>query len=545
MSKRFLLGTALWAAFSLLILSSGLFAQEASSSTPEGAKEDDSVVKLERFVASVDGDRNGFTQQNNSIFGIPKPVLETPRSISGVSGEMIEKFNIANMSDLGRFSPSSYSSFSFGLQSGLSIRGANVDMYYGDMKKINNANNLPTPLGPSDGVVIVRGPPSAAYGEGLVGGYINFQPKSARAETGKYLDTYTGKVTASFDNWGGRIGTFEIGGPLKIFGKKAGFYVYNQTTDSDTFYIGQHIRDITVQGTLTVDLTPVLRFETGVSFFNHNGTGIAGWNRVTQSLIDNRTYQTGMEDFSLIDTNHDGLASRAELYNAGLSGANYNFQTNGLPFANQVKAGTTAYTAPGGPLAIVTNLGTTKLSPRNVLLERVNAGDDYVWFTQLINDSNPNLIYKNNTIFERQNYHKLSDIAYFREGITTMAEERFSVQWNVQHLPEWLSISNLAAINFRFLEAQNLTTNVYQNFNYWDLTQYTQGYYQFANGFESPGLAGVDSNALSQHMESGFGDVLDITAFKKLSLTIGARYDMVAARLHNYPGLATAGMSWR
>ena len=97
MSKQF--PSALWAALSLLLLSSGLFAQDASSSAPDDAKDDENVVKLEKFVASVDGDRNGFIQQNNSIFGIPKPVLETPRSISGVSGEMIEKFNIANMSN--------------------------------------------------------------------------------------------------------------------------------------------------------------------------------------------------------------------------------------------------------------------------------------------------------------------------------------------------------------------------------------------------------------------------------------------------------------
>src|SRR4051812_12950996 len=98
MAKLFSRTAPFWAAF--LIAASGLLAQEtATSSVPEAAKDDESVVKLERFVASVDGDRNGFTQQNNSIFGIPKPVLETPRSISGVSGEMIEKFNIANMSD--------------------------------------------------------------------------------------------------------------------------------------------------------------------------------------------------------------------------------------------------------------------------------------------------------------------------------------------------------------------------------------------------------------------------------------------------------------
>src|SRR5258708_2835575 len=482
------------AAFLLLASWSSLVAQDSSP-----AKPDDSVVTLEKFVAESDIDPSGFRQQTNTIFGLDKPALETPRSITGVSGDLIEKFNITNMSYLGRFSSSSYSSISFVVLSG---------------------------------VTIVRRPTSAAYGEGLVGGYINFQPRSALATTGKYHPGYTGKYSLTLDNWGGKIASAEVGGPLTVFGKKAGFYVYTDNNDSDTFYVGQHIRDVTIQGTFTIDLGPNLRFETGGSFYNHNGTGIAGWNRVTQALVDNRTYQTGMENFALIDTNHDGVASRAELYNAGLAG-NYNFQTNGQPFPNQVKPGTTAYTAPGGPLAYVSNIGTVKLSPRNVLLERVNAGDDYVWFSELVNDKNPDLVFRNNTIFEHQNYHKLSDIAYFREGVTTMAEERATVEWNPKNLPNWLTISNVTAANVRFLEAQNKTTNVYQLFNYWDLTQFTTGHYLFSNGFEDPTGAGVDSLALSQHTESGLGNVLDINVMKKLDLTVGARYDYVSARLDN------------
>ncbi len=162
-------------------------------------------------------------------------------------------------------------------------------------------------------------------------------------------------------------------------------------------------------------------------------------------------------------------------------------------------------------------------------------------FARLINDSNPNFVLKNNLFFEYQDYHKLSDIAYYRAGDTSLFEERFTVEWKVQHLPDWLTITDISAVNARYLDAQNSTTNVYQIFNYWDLTVYTTGEYKFQNGWDNPVEAGVDSDARAQHWEGGIGNILDISAFKKLSLTVGARYDWVDGEVHNYAGLRNSG----
>jgi len=516
-------------------------APTATAETPAGSD----VVTMDKFVTGAEADPNGFRPTSNTVFGVDKPALDTPRSVSLVSGDMIEKFNIQNMTDLERFTPSSFTSFSFGVQSGLSIRGDSADMYYDGMKMVNNANNLPTPLGPSDGVTIVRGPPSAVYGEGLVGGYLDFRPKSARADTGKYLDHIEGKLTFTRDSVGGNIGTAEVGGPLTIFGKKAGFYVYDQDTDSNTWYIGQHVRDETFQGTLTVDLSDKLTFQFNFRLFNHNGTGIAGWNRVTQALIDHGTYQTGMENVNLINPGgqNQNFASRVQLYDAGLSNA-LEFGYGAPSIAKQVAPGTNAYGQlgpnPNGPLALVTDVGTAILSPRQVLLERVNQGDDYIGSGRLTYELAPGMMLKETLFIERQNYHKFSDISYFREGITTMGEDRVTLEWEVRNLPKWLTITNVFALNSRFLETQDKSGNVFQMFNYWDLTEYTQGRYLFANGYVSPTLAGVDSNALSQHEESGAGDVLDVDFFNRIDFTAGMRYDYVNARLDNYPGLSTS-----
>ncbi|EIP99023.1 outer membrane receptor protein [Opitutaceae bacterium TAV1] len=513
----------------------------ASCGYAQTATEPEVTGELEEFVVGGTGDPNNIVPNRPiDTLGLSKKIVDTPRSISTVSGETIEKFNITELADLSRFSPSTYTAFSFGVQGGLQIRGDTADTYFGDIRKINNAANVPTIIGASDGITIVRGPSSAVLGIGSVGGFMNYLPKSARASTGKYLERLTGKVSMTFDDWGKRVATAEVGGPATIFGKKAGFYIYTQGERSDTYYKGQEIEDEVIQATLTIDLTDALRMEIGGNYQHHEGTGIAGWNRVTQDLVDHRTYQTGSPDFSLIDTNGDGVASREELYNAGLTN-NYNFSAPGVPVPNQVKPGTDAYTAPGGPLAFVTDVGTSKLSPRNVLLERVNYGVDYIGYIKLINDSNPDLVFKNILFFEHQKYHKLSDIAYFRAGDTKLFEERVSVDWHVQGLPDWLKINNMSAFNIRYLDARNSTTNVYQLFNYWDLKRYTDGRYYFQNGWDNPDEAGVDSDARSEHTEIGLGNVLDVTMFDRLNLNVGVRFDWVDAEVKNYPGLRNSG----
>src|SRR3954468_13665332 len=167
-----------------LISSGFLFAADSSEKSDSGTE---SIVLMEKFVASEGNDPKGVMPPPNNAFGMDKPVLEIPRSISTVSGEMVEKFNINELVDMARFVPSTYTSFSFGIQGGLSVRGASGDAYYRDMKRIANGPNMPTIIGASDGVDVVRGPPSAVYGAGQVGGYMNYKPRSARASTGRYL----------------------------------------------------------------------------------------------------------------------------------------------------------------------------------------------------------------------------------------------------------------------------------------------------------------------------------------------------------------------
>jgi len=119
---------------------------ETSAKTPAPASEP--IVLLDKFVVGGGEDPNSLMpNQPIDTLGLSKKIVETPRSVSVVSGEMIEKFNMSELADIGRFSPSTYTAFSFGVQGGLQVRGDTADTYFADMKKLNNASNLPTIVG--------------------------------------------------------------------------------------------------------------------------------------------------------------------------------------------------------------------------------------------------------------------------------------------------------------------------------------------------------------------------------------------------------------
>ena len=519
-----------------LILAGAAFAAaqsvEKTDAPPAGKKEktaEENVVVMEKFVTEEKNDPNGVMPPPNSMMGLDKDLIEIPRSVSSVSGAMVEKFHINELVDMASFVPSTYTSFSFGIQGGLNIRGGAGDTYYREMKRINNGPNMPTLIGASDGVDIVRGPPSAVFGAGQVGGYTDYRPKSARAATGRYMTELTGKLTVTLGSWGKKTYTGELGGPLKIFDKRAGFYTYVQVDDSDSYYLGSFTRQQIVQSTLTVDLTPSLRLETGINYQNFHGTGISGWNRITQDLIDNRNYQAGLPLVNL-DTNHDGLVSLAEFV-----AAKQNF-TIVVPASGVIPTLTNPSILAMDP----TTTAIVKLSPRAVAVEKNGFGRDAIFFADLVNDSNPNLVFRNKFFLEKQAHHKASDIAYFRMHHAFLTEDRVSVEWHVAGLPEWLKVADVTSANARWLDTYNNTTNIDQIFNYWDLSRYQTGHYYFADGYDNPDLAPIASGVKSQDLEAGLGTLIDVTAFRKFNVTAGERLDTVYARVGTRQGYTLA-----
>jgi outer membrane receptor for monomeric catechols len=68
----------------------------------EAAKQDEDVTKLSDVEVSEDPTRFLPTDSSGSSFGFNKPILETPRSVSFISREQIDLYDLSSVTDLGR-----------------------------------------------------------------------------------------------------------------------------------------------------------------------------------------------------------------------------------------------------------------------------------------------------------------------------------------------------------------------------------------------------------------------------------------------------------
>ena len=243
-----------------------------------------------------------------SIFGFDKSILETPRSASSVSEEMMDRFNMYDIDELVALAPGSFTQSFFGVAGGLDVRGTPGETYFRGVRRLDNPGNYPTPIGASDRVDVVRGPASPIYGPSKIGGYLNFNPKSARIEeTGQYIEETEGAIAYTGGSWGKNIVTAEVGGSI---GGELGYYVYGEFEDSDSYYDNSGVEQTLFQASFDADITDNLRIQFGGMYHDYSGNQVAGWNRVTQDLIDNGNYITGSP--SSLDTNGDGKVSHQE-----------------------------------------------------------------------------------------------------------------------------------------------------------------------------------------------------------------------------------------
>ena len=157
----------------------------------------------------------------------------------------------------------------------------------------------------------MRGPASVIYGPSKIGGYLNFNPKSARIEeTGALIDSQTGAVSVTTGSWSKAVITAEIGGPANFADKPTEYYVYAEFEDSDSFYVNSPgVEQSMVQASFDMDISDTVRIQFGGMYHDYAGSQNAGWNRISQNLIDTGVYVTGTA--KPLDTDGDGMISHA------------------------------------------------------------------------------------------------------------------------------------------------------------------------------------------------------------------------------------------
>ena len=345
-----------------LCCASGLNAQE-----PESA-----ATAVEEVV--VIGDLGSLPDEDvQSVFGFGKSLLHTPRSASTVSEEMMARFDMRDIDELivsphPPVAPGSFTQSFFGVAGSLDIRGTPGETYFRGVRRLDNPGNYPTPIGASDRIDIVRGPASPIYGPAKIGGYLNFNPKSARVEeTGGFIDETTGAVSLGTGSWDKRILAAEVGGPANVGDRSFGYYLYSEFENSGSYYRNSGLDQTLLQASFDVDAGERLRLQFGGMYHDYAGNENAGWNRLTQELVDHGIYVTGQP--LPLDTDGDGLISHQEF---DVDGDGF---TDLSPFAAGLVPGSSGSLDPGVSGDGVCSIGATSVfGCRPELMRLVNIG---------------------------------------------------------------------------------------------------------------------------------------------------------------------------
>jgi iron complex outermembrane receptor protein len=462
----------------------------------------------------VTADKMGLmTKVGKSAFGFNKTIEETPRSLSTVSSDMMESYNISDIDDLVLVSPGAFTQSFFGVAGSLDVRGTPGEVYFRGMRRVNNPGNYPTPIGASDRIDIVRGPASPIYGPSKIGGYLNFEPKAARAESGQYLNKSEGQFSLTRGSWDKNIVTAEVGGPAKIGEQDLGFYVYAETENSGSYYDDSGTDQNVLQASFNMDLSPSTRIEFGGMYHEFDGNQVAGWNRLTQDLIDHGTYITGSP--TSIDTDGDGANSPDE-YDAWA----------GTHTSNFFVPGAAATDASMNPAWALENVGTTKLKGNQTLV----APDDQLatTITTLYFDT----IHEASDVFTITNkmfYESLDNInenAYgFSQFVDTYAiEDQVIFAFDAFHA-DWLKASYQISPSIRYTSFKQGDDFDYEVYDRRDLSKP-------ASGLDRKLLATRTDSDYSNYLvgeftDYGLGVLADYTIAENIGLLLGGRYDVI------------------
>ena len=471
-----------------------------------------------------------------TVFGFDRSLLETPRSVSTVSAEMMDRFNMRDIDELIALAPGTFTQSFFGVAGSLDIRGTPGETYFRGVRRLDNPGNYPTPIGASNRVDIVRGPASPIYGPAKIGGYLNFNPKSARIEqAGQFMAGRTGAAGIDFGSLDKRILSAEIGGADAFTERLFGYYLYGEFEDSGSYYRDTGTRQTLLQASFDTDLAARWQLQFGGMFHDHRGNQVAGWNRLTQELIDHGIYVTGHP--LPLDADGDGRISHQEFDNDNDGFTDLN------PFAAGLIPGDTGALHHPGAFPGTCAIGATHVfGCRPELLRLVNAGTAALQPHQVLVDPDDLLesqvltLYFDAIVFAANGWEWKHQ--WFFEAADTVAESAygFSQFHDAWVLEDKLVVSNGFAIGGGEISIQISPSVRYTHFDHAD--DYTNEYFDRRDLTQPNGP--LDRRLLATRIDNDYteyyiGDYLDLGFAvlanadwsNGLGLLAGVRYDVI------------------
>jgi iron complex outermembrane receptor protein len=387
-----------------------------------------------------------------SVFGLDKPLVETPRSVTEVSAELMRNYGLRDVGDLVRMTPGAMTGASWGVPGSLDLRGEPSDNYYRGFKRIENRNNYATPIRAASSVDIVKGPVSPMFGPGKVGGYMNFTPKSARSTTSKYIDKASGEAGVTVGSYDQYVLFSEGGSPFTLGGRPGGVYGYIEQEDSKSYYDHVEPKSTLAQLAFDMDLSDDWRTEFGGQYLKAKRPQNAGWNRVTQDLVDHGTYITG----SPANLNTRGDVLYPDNVRTGIAtGAGAGKGTALLDKSCSSYGSCSGFSPTNTTLSALTNPGTTQLDHNQTLTSKKDIGqtETFTGYFDLIRDLGDGWELKNQAFFDQMNHLKYSDNGFTGNYHAYTWEDRLSLSFPIQ-VGE-VHAANVIGVNYRYYSAVN------------------------------------------------------------------------------------------
>ncbi|RDV25574.1 TonB-dependent receptor [Alteromonas aestuariivivens] len=541
------------------IMANHALAQEAEQTEPQTE------------VISVTGkrvDSYGImpTEDSGSAFGLDRSLYETPRSITEVSEDLVEKFALRSVDDLVRLTPGAFTSSFFGIKGAMDIRGEAADNYFRGFRRIANPGAFNTIIRGAEKLEIMRGPVSPLYGSGSVGGQLNYIPKSAKVDGSKYIDSVTGDVTATFGSYDQQIVSGSLAIPFQLGKRYGGINFFAEAEDSDSYFHGYEPSSELFQAAVDIDWSDRTTIEFGVQFQKSDSIQVPGWNRVTQDLIDHGTYITGAPQ-NLNSTNTLGANTLLPQESAFVAPFAPGFLNNAFSNTGSFCGaaapgeGNAVYngfeiSCPGGfgnfladrslnnPFAL-TNVGEAHLDHRTTFIDEEDYADTTavtVYF-DVTHEFESGVVWKNEAFYDYMDHTKYQSwgfTAFYPDAY--LYELRSSLTFTTEL--DSVSAESIVGVNYRYEDLYNNASWFDETFDFRDLTvgptpndrisPAVFDPYQYATILydEDGNPTGIDGtlerNFNERHKSTakntGVFFLTDV-AFGDLSVLLGARYD--------------------
>ena len=494
---------------------------EATPPTVAGSQD----VVVQQVVVTGARNLTGVLEKRNSdaAFGVNKPLVDTPRSVTVINDQLLDRYNIKTVYDFTAVAAGTSTGSYFGIPGSLNVRGTIADTYFMGFQQITNIATYPTPVDASSSVDLVRGPPSPAYGAGQIGGYLNFIPKSALENDARYLNQPTGAMSLTYGSYNQREGTVEGGAPFTLAGRQAGIYVFLEGTDSDSYYIGQHPKGLTAQVTLNVDLGPSWDLSASAQYIDSTGyLKDLGWNRVTQNLINNDQYISGSALMPIVQPGQQFITIAD--YQAANAKAPGGIQQYVLP-ALGVLATPNQYTElnPATVRLVKLSPRQTAISPDDI--NNANTPLLYLGLSHVFGTSGTLKLESFTQYLDALNYQSVGFATRFR---TTVNEERITYD-DKRDFGAALKMESVIGASYRFTDAHSdayLNSGVGSQ-DRWDLSQPQTSDEIFNAVFGMPNHDGYqwDNATVSRQQDLGLFLLEDLLLFQHLDITGGVRDD--------------------